>query len=109
MPPHGSTLATHTDDARLAGIAQLAEDLTAGLSINRIGSIGRQMGHSTTNMEPSIRIEARCKNGHETYMYPKDCVKLFVPEQGDHRGQYTYIGWECARCPKDDYHHEVEL
>jgi hypothetical protein len=57
-------------------------------------------------MEPSVRIEARCKNGHETYMYPEDCLQHghYMDEE-----DYCVISWECARCPIDNFKCEVEL
>ena len=100
-------------DAPPADIAQPAADLAVGL----LGQLrtrpipptptgisipsGQPVPSSTAKMEPSVRIEARCKNGHETYLYPEECVGLDLGT--------IYVEWECARCPKDDFKCEVRL
>lgn len=60
-------------------------------------------------MDAKVMILATCKNGHETQMFPQDCLVSGTDYNLECGTNWLVVEWECARCPKDDYECEVEL
>lgn len=57
-------------------------------------------------MKQEIIIVCRCKNGHESFMYPEKCI-----DRSGFASNPTavVIRWDCPNCPRNDYSHEAVI
>jgi hypothetical protein len=61
--------------------------------------------------EPSVTIIAKCSNGHETFMFPDKCVRVyeFVKDRELIQCIEAHVEWECPICKLGEHCYGVRI